>query len=593
MLISQVKLEGFRNFKDATINLTEKSLIIGSNEIGKSNLLYALRILLDKTLSQADLEPQESDFYIYEDTNEIKIQLKFEHVNEECILSKLREHVSDDGVMYLTYHATRDPNSKRKTFRFLVGRSQESLADIETNRFYLRVLCLRFIGSKRDLLAFIRRERKNLLQDAKEDRTAEEIEEDTSLLGEIETDLDEVRDSVSSLSYVRNATRNLNTELDQLSIRNIGQEIIFDTGASDPSEFVDNLRLAAQIGDKTLTVGGDGRNNQIHLALWASRNLSALDAGEEPLEVNIFCIEEPESHLHPHQQRRLARYLSETLQAQVIITSHSPQITCGFPPASVIRLYDNKPDTLAAGNGSNPFIERKFIEFGYRLNIIPAEAFFSSVVLLVEGPSEELFYKALAEKIGIDLDRLNISILMVDGVGFEPYISLLSSLNIDFVVRTDNDIFKVPKKDEYRFAGVQRGVKIYRTYYEENEDFELVLAKHEQYLSGFNNQEPPPEYLASVNNIIAELEDFDIYLAEVDLENDLIESEIGDVLNQFINMIEVEETVAAMKKRKATFMFGFLRDNSETLSHLQDNAITYPLLRCEEIASSYYGTQTD
>jgi putative ATP-dependent endonuclease of OLD family len=72
MLITQVKLEGFRNFKNATINLTKKSLIIGSNEIGKSNLLHALRILLDRTLSLADVEPQDSDFYVYEDTNEIR-----------------------------------------------------------------------------------------------------------------------------------------------------------------------------------------------------------------------------------------------------------------------------------------------------------------------------------------------------------------------------------------------------------------------------------------------------------------------------------------------------------------------------------------
>ncbi len=593
MLITQVKLEGFRNFKDATINLSQKPLIIGSNEIGKSNLLYALRILLDKTLSLADIEPQDSDFYVYEDTNEITIQLKFEDIHEDCVLSKLREHVSDKGVMFLVYHATRDPDSKRKSFHFLVGRSQDTLTDIESNRFYLRVLCLRFIGSKRDLFSFIRRERKNLIQDAKQERTDEEISLDNTLLGKVESKLDEVHESVSSLSYVRKATESINTELEQLSIKNLGQDIIFDTGASDPSEFVDNLRLAAQIGERTLAVGGDGRNNQIHLALWAARNRPVIDSGEEPLEVNIFCIEEPESHLHPHQQRKLARYLSETLQAQVIITSHSPQITCGFPPTSVIRLYDNKPDTLAAGNGSNPFIEQKFIEFGYRLNIIPAEAFFSSIVLLVEGPSEELFYKALAEKIGIDVDRLNISILMVDGVGFEPYISLLSSLNIDFIVRTDNDIFKVPRRDEYRFAGVQRGVNIYRTYFKENEDFELVLAEHENNLSGFTTQEPPPENLASAKKIIDELEDFDIYLAEVDLENDLIKSEIGEVLNQFFNTFEVEETVAAMKKRKATFMFRFLRDNSETLTHLQDNAIASPLLRCEEIASSHYGAQTD
>lgn len=34
-----------------------------SNDIGKSNLLYTLRILLDESLSEADLEPADSDFF--------------------------------------------------------------------------------------------------------------------------------------------------------------------------------------------------------------------------------------------------------------------------------------------------------------------------------------------------------------------------------------------------------------------------------------------------------------------------------------------------------------------------------------------------
>lgn len=55
MLIKSLILNGYRNFKDTRINFTEKSLIIGSNDIGKSNLLHALRLLLDKTLSDADM----------------------------------------------------------------------------------------------------------------------------------------------------------------------------------------------------------------------------------------------------------------------------------------------------------------------------------------------------------------------------------------------------------------------------------------------------------------------------------------------------------------------------------------------------------
>jgi len=425
------------------------------------------------------------------------------------------------------------------------------------------------------------------LQDAKDRREDEEIERDNKALGEIETKLEDVNESVAALSYVNKATDDLNSELRELSVQNISQEVVFDTGASDPSLFVDHLRLASKVYGKTLAIGGDGRNNQIQLALWAARNRNETDPDEEPLEVSIFCIEEPEAHLHPHQQRKLAKYLFDTLQAQVIITTHSPQIACEFSPDSIIRLYDNGPDTLAAGNGINPFIEKAFIEFGYRLSIIPAEAFFSHVVLLVEGPSEELFYRSLADKIGVDLDRLNISVLMVDGVGFKPYISLLHSLGIDYVVRTDNDIFKIPGHEAYRFAGVQRGVEIYRAFFEKDVEFETLLQQYESRLKGFSDLRPPPESLEAARKIVQMLEKFDIFVAGADLEHDLHRA-LGKTISDFFGIAGDSEIVRQMQKRKATFMFAFLREHSDALGDLKDDPLAKPLLRCQEIMEARF-----
>lgn len=480
--------------------------------------------------------------------------------------------------------ATRDPVSRRKNYKILVGRDRDALVEIDT-RFYLRVLNLEFMGSKRDLFSFMERERKYLLQDTKEIREEEDAEQDNKTLEEIQTKLEEVNADVASLSYVSKATDSLNEELTELSFQSAEQRVIFDTGAADPSLFVDGLKLASRVGEKPLAIGGDGRNNQIHLALWAARNVVTVDSGEEPLRVTIFCIEEPEAHLHPHQQRKLASYLSDTLDAQVIITTHSPQITCEFPPESIVRLYDNQPDTLAAGNGINPFIEKVFIEFGYRLSIIPAEAFFSSLVLLVEGPSEELFYKALAESIGVDLDRLNVSILMVDGIGFQPYISLLDSLEIGYVIRTDNDIFKIPRQEAYRFAGVQRGIEIYRTFFMQDEEFEEMLQQCEDKLEGFPTCEPPPENLEAAQKIVQMLEDIDIFIAGIDLEHDLHDA-LGKITSDFFGLTEDEEIVRQMQKRKATFMFAFLREHSTALSRLHNHFLAKPLLRCREIVES-------
>ena len=588
MKIKTIFLQGFRNFKNATISFAEKSIVIGGNDIGKTNLLHAIRMLLDKSLSDTAIEPKDTDFYAYETTNSFEIRIEFDDIFEECVIAKLRQNISDDGQLVLAYKAERLPASKKIEYKLFAGRDKDNLAEIDS-RFYLKTLNLKFIGSKRDLLEYIRQERRRLLQDAKKIRSDDETVADNTVLGLIEKDLENVGNNVAKLNYVHKATDGVNTQLGELSYHNQNQKIVFDVGSSDPSEFVDELHLASQIQGRKVVIGGDGRNNQIHLALWSTRNQIVRDQNKEPLEVNLFCIEEPEAHLHPHQQRKLAHYLSETLEGQVIITTHSPQIACEVPPSSIIRLYSNGLDTQAAGNGVNPFSEAAFIDFGYRLNVISAETFFANVVFLVEGPSEQLFYKALANAIGIDLDRLNISILLVDGVGFKPYVSLLSSLMIPFVIRTDNDIFKIPRQDNWRLAGIQRAIDIYQHFYEENEKIEDLL--NNQSLLVFDTPTPPTGNLVYAKQIVEILEDLGIFISNVDLEHDL-HSELPIITSEFFD-VEDLETVDKMQKRKATFMFEFLIQESESLKLLSASEIAKPLIHCQRIAEKIYGTSAN
>ena len=90
MQLSNVSIIGFRNFKAIEVNLNSKSLFIGPNDVGKSNFIYALRILLDKHIAESELEPLDSDFFAFEETNRIEITLTFIHANEDCIRSKFR-----------------------------------------------------------------------------------------------------------------------------------------------------------------------------------------------------------------------------------------------------------------------------------------------------------------------------------------------------------------------------------------------------------------------------------------------------------------------------------------------------------------------
>ena len=205
-------------------------------------------------------------------------------------------------------------------------------------------------------------------------------------------------------------------------------------------------------------------------------------------------------------------------------------------------------------------------------------------MLLVEGVSEEMFYKALAKQINIDLDKLNISVLFVDGIGFKPYVSLLNSLMIPFVIRTDNDIFKVPNKEAYRFAGVQRVLDIYKNKIEMSVKHKDCL-KDVSLLQGFPAPTPQQKNLEASKQFINVLTYFDVYVAEKDLEYDL-HCCLGDVTRQYFGVSDDAAVIKEMQKRKGITMFEFLQTCSDSLGALQGTTLAKPLIRCKEIVET-------
>ena len=62
LYISRVKIKNFRNFKNIDVKLGHKEVIIGENNVGKTNFLRALQLILDPSLSDEDRMLDESDF---------------------------------------------------------------------------------------------------------------------------------------------------------------------------------------------------------------------------------------------------------------------------------------------------------------------------------------------------------------------------------------------------------------------------------------------------------------------------------------------------------------------------------------------------
>lgn len=587
MIIKTLYIKGFRNFKEVTVNFNEHSLIIGANDVGKTNLIYALRILLDRSFSDYDYELAESDFFAYEDTHEIIIRAFFEDITEECVIARLPGKISDDGKMVLQYAAT--INNGKVEYQFFCGKSEseEDLKEIDSP-YYRKYLNLKYISSRREFWNYINKTKKELLQQAKENRTVDVVEADDALYDEIEQKLQEVDSKIPQLSYVKNATEHLNKELDKLSIHNREQQVVFDTASTDIDQVIQNVSVTSKYGDKKLIIGGEGRINQIYLSLWASQNQHT----EISNEVSLICVEEPEAYLHPHQQREVAAYLGRTLQGQVILSSHSPYIVSEFSPNSIIRLYkQNTHDTSVASNGCSEVIAEGIDDFGYRMSVIPAEAFFSDCVILVEGPSEMVFYKTLAKQIEIELDRLNISVLSVDGVSFPTYMKILNAMQIYWISRTDNDIMKVPRKDEYRYAGIERSISFYLDFCHHEDADVKVIDSEREYLRFADKNNIPQKSKNAAKKIVELLTEQDVLLAKQGLEEDLYNSPIQEELKEFYGKkLTYEEVINKMKEHKAINMYDFLKKHKTCLKKLKNDALALPLVLAKEYIESQYGS---
>lgn len=529
MKFESIIIKNFRNFKDIKLELTNKNIFFGLNDVGKTNFLSAIRYIFDKNIRRMNL--LDSDFHNRNLDEAIEIVMEIDIKDTTCIDSqKLRAKLkglllSEHDKVYIKLKAEYDEQEMIANPILYWGGEIDNLQEMK-QRGYLYELDYIFnviyLDSYIDLNVLFRKNIKNLIKN--------DNEEDHAILDEVQKTIDSLNNHISSLSGIKTFEKRIEPEYKKF--RNDGISVSVKSEIAVKGLYSNIIPYIKQSDDENLyPTAGEGRKKLLCYSIY---DLLADDNSEK--KINLFLIEEPENHLHKSMQIALSNILfTDDKYNYLFVSTHSPYILYEMDNVNLVRIYSERKITSSSYFYHVP---EGFEDNRKMLNQSLVEAVFSDRVLLVEGTSEKILFNKVLSTMHKFYEVEGIFILSVDGVGFKPYVEILKNLKISVIIKTDNDL-RIRKNDKkYSVLGFSRCNSFLPTEVlpvdpiSEN----TIQARKELYEQ---NRKKLDEIRA----------DEKIYLSKVDLENDL-----DEIMHERLSEILETEPVKYLQEAKKNRM---------------------------------------
>lgn len=502
ILLKKLRVHGFRGLDNIEIDFEPTSVIVGTNNAGKTTILKALQLALSNSFQITD-----DDFFFSDEFNRDKIILDvlFISVDENglqilefedkwgTIITENRITFDSSGNQILAFRTIIKENLIRKTFtkkQFVIDdwpvfSDEGNGVWHEQNftnslSFYFDEIPFFYLDANRDIL--------------------EDLKSKTSFLGRI---LSSINYEDGDKELIEDLVKELNKETIERSdvltnLHNILKEL--DTAMDNPDNTVDITPFTKKLRDLNKGVkinysqfsmeyhgmGTRSWSSLLTLKAFILQNMQLANESEVAY-YPIIAIEEPESHLHPNAQKKLYSQINNII-GQKIVATHSSYIA-GSAQLKEIRsvLKNNNSTTIGKIEESNLSSE-EVRKIKRQVINTRGELYFSKVIILCEGETEEqalpLLIKKYFDKTTIEL---GVDVVGIDGGGnYFPFIYFSSKLNIKWFIFSDgeSDIIKKIKKDYKKLSGSTLPVNDIVLpdniiHFDDEDDFESYLLKNE------------------------------------------------------------------------------------------------------------------
>ncbi len=432
MRIKSITISNWRSIRSTALTCSDLTMLIGKNNHGKSNILFALLFFCGK------IAPSKSDFF--DVTNDIAVEVVFEGLNpqEQKQFKRLCE---DEKTLTITKIVTKARLQTRwKSAKKVLSKDETAaLEELLANTI--------FVPASRHSPEAIDRNGDSpffqLLVAMLGDLLGQKIERDR-------TCPEYVTNGQVHIQPKNNSLLETIEEVLDIEMESWGTKIHLQT---QPLENKSSIQLCASIGiDDDVDTKRKGHGLERALIFAVLRTwmifLTERETGDTVSRQLFLLFEEPELFLHPQAQKEL-HFAFRTIAAagaQVMFATHSSFFVDLSQYKSICIVHR---DNATIGTKVHQCLEDIFelnedvrnFNMNYWINPDRGELFFARKVILAEGPTEKVILPKLAKKAGIF--HYEYTIIDCSGKSNMPmYITLLNKYRIPYVVAYDSDQHK-------------------------------------------------------------------------------------------------------------------------------------------------------